>query len=199
MNADIRDRMEGLRIEITPETAARHRATIEAELKSPSPIPARWVRRRRMPMVMLAVVALLGLTAVGAVAAETAIRGDLLYPVKQATEWVRTWIDPNVPANHRVDELERLIDRHADADAITDQLERAEDAVRDPHVDTHVVDRLEEARDRLSRDASTGDESGDRLQLPPPRDHTTTTTDTPPDGRTDSGTGDRTEGEDRYP
>ena len=150
MSIDIRDRLADLHIEIAPETATRHRAAIEAELKSPSPIPLRRMRRRRRPTLILAIVALVVLTAAGALAAETAVQGEPLYPVKQVTEWARTWIDPTVPADHRIEELDSLIDRRADQEAITDQLQRAEDAVADvADNDAVLVDRLDRARDRI--------------------------------------------------
>jgi hypothetical protein len=150
MSVDIRDRLADLEIEIAPETAQRQRAAIEAELKSPSPIPERRIRRRRRPTVILAIVALVVLTAAGALAAETAVQGEPLYPVKQVTEWARTWIDATVPADHRIEELDRMIDRRANQEEITDQLQRAEDAVADvADRDTVLVDRLDRARDRI--------------------------------------------------
>jgi len=150
MSVDIRDRLADLHIEITPETATRHRAAIKAELKSPSPIPVRHMGRRRRPTLILAIVAVVVLTAAGALAAETAVHGEPLFPVKQVTEWARTWVDPTVPADHRIEELESLIDRRANQDAITDQLRRAEDAVADvADNDAVLVDRLNRARDRI--------------------------------------------------
>ena len=149
MSVDIRDRLADLEIEIAPDTAQRHRAAIEAELKSPSPIPVRRMRRRRRPTVILAIVALVVLTAAGALA-ETAVQGEPLYPVKQVTEWARTWIDATVPADHRIEELDRMIDRRANQEEITDQLQRAEDAVADvADRDAVLVDRLDRARDRI--------------------------------------------------
>ncbi|GMQ86223.1 MAG: hypothetical protein BMS9Abin07_1796 [Acidimicrobiia bacterium] len=150
MRVDITDRLADLHIEIGQETATRHLAAIEAELKSPSPIPVRRVRRRRRPAVMLAIIALVVLTAAGAFAAENAVQGEPLYPVKQVTEWAQTWLDPTVPADHRIEELESLIERRATHEAITDQLQRAEDAVADvADTDAVLVDRLDRARDRI--------------------------------------------------
>ncbi len=169
MSVDIRDRLADLEIEIAPETAQRHRTAIGAELKSPSSIPLRRMRRRRRPVVILAIVALVVVTAAGALAAETAVQGEPLYPVKQVTEWARTWIDPAVPADHRIKELDRLIDRRANQEAITDQLRRAEDAVADiADSDAVLVDRLDRARDRIvdvEADAPSSDQpvGGDPL------------------------------------
>ena len=129
MSVDIRERLSELNIEVSEGTTSIHLSAIAAELRSPSPIPPRHYRRRRLPIVVLAALLLVALTAAGSFAAEGAISGDRLYPVKQATEWMRAWIDPTVPAGHRIDELETLIDRRAAHEAIADQLQRAEDAV----------------------------------------------------------------------
>lgn len=195
MSVDIRDRLADLHVEIAPETATRHRAAIEAELKSPSPIPVRRMRRRRRPTVILAIVALVVLTAAGALAAETAVHGEPLYPVKQVTEWARTWIDPTVPADHRIEELDSLIDRRASQQAITDQLQRAEDAVADVvDSDATLVDRLDRARDRIvdvETDAPDSDQPG--RDDPPESDNSDRPSDStlPPSERP----GDRDEGE----
>ena len=153
MSIDIRERLGELSIEVSQETAEMHLSAIAAELRSPSPIPPRRFRRRRLPIVAVAAALLVALTAGGAVAAESAVSGDRLYPVKQATEWVRSWVDPTVPADHRIDELEELIDRRAAHEAIADQLQRAEDAVADVSVgdavtDSPLVDRLDAVRDQ---------------------------------------------------
>lgn len=178
MSVDIRDRLADLEIEIAPETAQRHRAAIEAELKSPSPIPVRRTRRRRRPTVILAIVALIVLTAAGALAAETAVQGEPLYPVKQVTEWARTWIDATVPADHRIEELDRMIDRRANQEEITDQLQRAEDAVADVAVrDAVLVDRLDRARDRIVDAEADAPNSDQPVGDDPPSDGA----DRPPD------------------
>lgn len=153
MSIDIEERLGELSIEVSQETAEMHLSAIAAELRSPSPIPPRRFRRQRLPIVAVAAALLVALTAAGAVAAESAVSGDRLYPVKQATEWVRSWVDPTVPADHRIDELEELIDRRAAHEAIADQLQRAEDAVADVSVgdavvDAPLVDRLDIVRDQ---------------------------------------------------
>ncbi len=157
MSVDIRKRLSELNIEVSKGTTSMHLSAITAELHSPSPIPPRHYCRRRLPIVVLAAVLLVALTAAGSFAAEGAISGDRLFPVKQATEWIRAWIDPTVPAGHRIDELETLIDRRAAHEAIADQLQRAEDAVTevsvgDAVVDAPLVDRLDTVRDRVPTD-----------------------------------------------
>ena len=164
MTTDIRERLGGFGIEIAPETAAVHQGAIEAELRSPSPIPPRRLKRRRLPVVVLTALLVVGLSAAGAVAAETALPGDSLYPVKQATEWIRSWIDPTIPADHRIDELEVLLDHRAAHEAISDQLRRAEDAVArvsigDAVVDAPLVDRLDRVRDLVPPKVAVEDDA----------------------------------------
>ena len=153
MNDTVSNRLADIRIEIDADTATMHLAAIGTELLSPSPIPPRRYRRTRLPVVVVAALVLVALSAVGGLAAETAVPGDRLFPVKQATEWVRSWVDPGLPAAHRVDELETLIQRRAAHEAIADQLQRAEAAVRDAieaaTVDQPVVDRLDRAWDQV--------------------------------------------------
>jgi len=169
MTVDIQDRLAGLRIEILPETAAVQREAVLAELRSPSPIPPRRRSRMRLPVVVFAAVLVVALSAAGALAAESALPGDTLYRVKQATEWVRSWVDPTVPAEHRIDELESLIDRQAAREAMADQLTRAEEAVveaGDAAGDSPLLDRLQHVRDRIP----PADETRDTLDrdIPPP-------------------------------
>jgi hypothetical protein len=172
MNDTMSDRLAGVRIEIDADTAAMHLAAIEAELLSPSPIPPRRYRRTRLPVVVVAALLLVALSAVGALAAETAVPGDRLFPVKQATEWVRSWVDPGLSAEHRVDELEALIERRAAHEAIADQLQRAEMAVSaaisDAVVDQPLVDRLDQARDRVP--PAVIEPERDVSEKPPPTD-----------------------------
>ena len=172
MNDTVSNRLADIRIEIDADTATMHLAAIGTELLSPSPIPPRRHRRTRLPVVVVAALVLVALSAVGALAAETAVPGDRLFPVKQATEWVRSWVDPGLPAAHRVDELEMLIQRRAAHEAIADQLQRAEAAVRDAidaaTVDQPVVDRLDRAWDQVP--PAVTDPERDLSDEPPPDD-----------------------------
>ncbi len=196
MSTDLNDRFGTLRIEIGEATAARHHAAIAAELRTPSAIPPRR-RRRRGRLIAIATAAIIALSAAGALAAESTVPGDLLYPVKQLTEWVRAWVDPTVAVDHRIDELELLIERRATREQIDEQLARTEVAVRDTEADQEVVDRFFTVKDRiddLTVDDRT-DEPRDRLDRPdrprprdrdaePPTDDGAVTTTLP-------GTGDR--------
>ena len=75
-----------------------------------------------------------------ALAAEDAVPGDVLYPVKQSTEWVRSLIDPTVVQEHRVDELEIVIDRGAPIDVIVDRFDASVDAVDE--LDSEPIQRV---------------------------------------------------------
>jgi hypothetical protein len=97
-----------------------------------------------------------------ALAAENAIPGDALYPVKRVTETVRSWVDDDVVAEHRVEELERLVAADAPDEVIVDQIDRA----------TREVNRLDNDNALESRisDATAGF-TGDRMaDTPPPPD-----------------------------
>lgn len=171
MSIDIRDRLSDLSIEVSEETTSMHLSAVAAELRSPSPIPPRRYRRRPLPIVVLTALVVVALTAAGAVAAESAVSGDRLYPVKQTTEWMRSWVDPTVPADHRIDELEELVNRRAAHEAIADQLQRAADAVADvsvgdPVTDAPLVDRLETVRDRVP--SPVVEPEADIVTNPPP-------------------------------
>ncbi len=93
--------------------------------------PARTVRRRRLAVAVVAA-SLIVLPTGMAFAAESSVPGDVLFPIKKITETVRSWVDDDVVAEHRVDELVELLDRDAPQDDILTQLDRA----------TAEVDRL---------------------------------------------------------
>ena len=153
MTTDLHDRLAGLSVEMAPETAERHLVEIRRELRSPGPAVVRPPRRRRRLAVVLAAIGLLLLPAAAAIAAEDAVPGDLLYPVKRTTEWVRSVIDSDIDTVHRIEELETVLDRHAPVDVVTDRLSDADAAVTD-HLEH--LDRLARARDRIATDYQGG-------------------------------------------
>ena len=55
-----------------------------------------------------------------ALAAEGAVPGDLLYPVKIAAERVLLLVDPNIEAEHRIEELEMSWSRTMSWDELAD-------------------------------------------------------------------------------
>lgn len=193
MTADLRERLADLRIEIDDEVAERHLGLIAAELAGPATRPVRTHRRRLVAAVGVAL--LVVLPAAAGVAAENSAPGDLLYPVKRTTEWLRTFLDPNIAADHRVDELEEAVDRDAGRDVIEDRLRDAEEAVDDVSGDDPVRDRLDAVRDRLIRDDEV-EAGGDPLpdstttapRDEPVTDATTTTTVPRDDPRPDTTT-----------
>jgi hypothetical protein len=149
MNAQLHDRLSALRLDVRPEVQTQHGATITAALREPVELPHR-VRdaalRRRLAAVA-GTLALIGAPA-AAVAAEGAVPGDTLYPIKRVTETVRSWFDDTVAADHRIDELETVVERGAGANVVFDRLEDAESAVTDLG-DPSVTDRLIRVRKSL--------------------------------------------------
>ncbi len=108
---------------LSSENRASQLAAIESALgDSTQVVPIRSRRRTRLLAVAAAILILpSGL----AIAAESALPGDSLYPVKRATESVRGLVNPDIAAEHRVEELESLVAMDAAPDDIRSQLERA--------------------------------------------------------------------------
>lgn len=167
MKTDLADRLSTLRIEIDPVTLDRHIAATSSALKEPLPA-ASPVRRRRMRLApVLASLMIFAAPVTGvAVAAENSIPGDVLFPVKQVTEHVRSWFDPGIRADHRLDELETVLDRGSGPDEVAARLAAADEAVADLSVDDEVsrdyVARLDAARDRVRQRSSDGTAPTDR-------------------------------------
>ena len=111
---DNRDPMERLssayRVEVAEDTKTRHIAEMGAALKAAPPalVPTGFALRRRLAGALAAVFVVVAPVGM-AVAAEDSVPGDILYPMKQATERVRAVFDDEVEATHRVEEVERLV------------------------------------------------------------------------------------------
>ena len=151
---DARDPMERLssayRVEVDEGTKTRHLAEMSAALKEapPKPVPAGFALRRRLAGALAAVFVIA--TPVGlAVAAEDSVPSDVLYPMKQITERVRSVFDDEVEATHRVEEVERLVFLRAPQAAITRAVERAESATSELSERDALASRLESVRRRL--------------------------------------------------
>jgi hypothetical protein len=86
-----------------------------------------------------------------AVAAEDSVPGDFLYPVKQVTERVRGFVDRDLAATHRVEEVERLLFERAPRAEIARAFERAEIAAAELADPTPLDSRLERVRERIRR------------------------------------------------
>jgi hypothetical protein len=140
-------RLQQLRIEVAPATAALHLAAVAAELREPVVSPVAFPRRRR---VVAAVAVALLLVPAAAVAAEDSVPGESLYPVKRTVEWVRSLVDDDIGAIHRLEELEILIDRRAPVEMLRQRLAIAESVVGSG--DRSLRDRLDEARRSIGGD-----------------------------------------------
>ena len=180
MTKDLRERLAGLRVEMPASTAEMHLAAIERELTNP--VPLRGTRRiRRLVGVLAASLTLLLPGA--AIAADDAVPGDVLYPVKRSLEWAWSVVDPDVVARHRLDELEIVIDRGGPPVEIHARLQDAEAVIDDASVS--LVRRL----DRLT--ARLGESEGSYEHRSPAGPGEEPTSDGAPD-RGDRGTGDTT-------
>ncbi len=152
---DARDPMNRLssayRIEVDSETRERHLAEVGAAVRAapPAPVPTAFGLRRRVAAAVAAIfiVAPAGM----ALAAEDAVPGDFLYPVKEITERVRSYVDRDIEATHRVEEVERLVFLRAPSHAVSRAVERAEAATLQLAESADLRLRLEWARRRLQQ------------------------------------------------
>lgn len=155
-------------------------------------------RRSRLRLIAVATATVL-LVPVMALAAERAVPGDFLYPVKQVFEPVVAVFDSDVAATHRVEEVELLYERDAPSDVISDHVDVARDAVTDHDPDRHLTDRIERVvSDLAHRDAAHDDRSDEPVTKDDPAsdhpdDRATSTTIPTEDATRDQG-GDRTDG-----
>ncbi|MEN8113201.1 MAG: hypothetical protein ABFS21_02335 [Actinomycetota bacterium] len=134
---------------VDAETKERHIAEIAREIQTAPPVavPSRIGLRRRVAALAAALVVFA--PAAMAVAADDAVPGELLYPVKQATERVMRLFAPDIEATHRVEEVERLVVRRAPHRDITHALQRAESATAKLTNPGELQLRLEQARELL--------------------------------------------------
>ena len=152
----ITTRMQALRIDVDPDVEERHLASVLRELRFmpdvPVALPVPRRAKRRLVVTVAAAFALL--LPAAALAAEDAVPGDVLYPVKQSTEWVRSLVDPGIGQQHRVRELEIVIDRGAPSEVVTDRFDASVDAVegQDPELVRRVEAARQTVRDRYGVD-----------------------------------------------
>lgn len=152
-NRDATERLSSAyRVEVDENTKTRHLAEMGAALKSapPTPVPTGFTVRRKLAGALTAVFVVAAPVGM-AVAAEDSVPGDILYPMKQATERVRAVFDDEVEATHRVEEVERLVFLRAPRSAITRAVERAENATSELAERDPLESRLESARRRLQQ------------------------------------------------
>ncbi len=149
------------RVEMDPDTAARQLSVVSARLgtsQASRPGGGRFRRRVAALATALAVTLPGGL----ALAAEGTVPGDVLYPVKLATERVRSIFDAAVTAEHRLEEVETMLERGVPLDRVVGHLDVARDAVADMAEREELQDRLERLakriRDRMIADRPFGDD-----------------------------------------
>lgn len=136
--------------EVDDETKRRHIAEMSTAIRTapPARVPTSLALRYRLAGAAAAVV--VAVAPVGmAVAAENAVPGEILYPLKQVTERVRALVDDDIAATHRVEEAERLVVRGAAIVEVERAIERAEDATSDLAGDRVLGPRLESVRERF--------------------------------------------------
>lgn len=135
-----------------------------------------------------------------AIAAEGTTPGHPLYPLKRATEPLRSLVDPDVVARHRLEELVALLDDEAAIDRLEQALREARSAVAD---DSDLAARLAELEARLAPDDDASDRDADTTEAPtdadvspddePDDDATTATGDEDTDDEPSVEDGDRSE------
>lgn len=162
---------EAFTITMTADAVAMHEATIAEAIRTPHPANVQhrgvgW--RLRVPAFLAAVAVIVPIGT--AVAAESALPGDFLYPVKRITEPIISVFDPDVVATRRIDELSRIVDSPDDVDRVPRAVADAEDAVIDLPRGHHLRDDLLAITDRI-----TNPPLGTRSDVPfdrPPSDKT---------------------------
>ncbi len=187
---------EGLSEPMDETVMYRQRAEIDQALVDFVPAPR---RRRRWRTALILVASVLAIPA-AALASNSALPGDALYPIKQATEQVVGLVDRDVVATHRVDELAVLIDRQTDQLVIDKAITDASTAVDSLPTDHPLHDQLDRLTDRVTdvprvheapTDVKVTDAENDRLTVDTGLldDVTSTTTTTITDEKSADGTG----------
>jgi hypothetical protein len=151
------------RTEVDEGTKERHIAEMSTALRTAPPAPSSTGYALRSRVAGAAAAVLVVVAPVGmAVAAEDAVPGEFLYPLKQATERVRAFVDDDIAATHRVEEAERLVVQGAPIVEITRAVERAEVATSGLIEDRLLGLRLESVRERLRQREEQERVSADR-------------------------------------
>jgi hypothetical protein len=163
MKQQLQERLAALHINIDETVAERHLAYVADELKNPA-APSRYQQPRRIKMGALVSATLLVLLPGAAFAADGAVPGDSLYPIKLAFERVLALVDRNIEAEHRIEELEILVDRAVPYEELFDGLQEADRSVQDRDVPNDLLDRLDVVRGRVAN------EYGPDRDIPPLRD-----------------------------
>lgn len=182
MSQDALDQLAAFRIDVDAERRARDLAAIRTEL-SRRPASRSGVRRR---WTLGVVVAMMLAGPAAAVAGDTAVPGDLLYPIKRVAEPIVRLFDRDVVAEHRVEEVGVLIDRRSDDAVIEERIEIARLALAETDA-PDVEQRLDRLVDRWESDRT--DARPPVTDVPPVTTHTSEPTretiDRPSDSRPD--------------
>jgi len=154
------ERLAGLRVDVPESVRQRQLGEILAAVRTAPPVraPKNFGRRRRWATAVASlamVVAPVGT----AVAAEDSLPGEALYPVKQVSERLRSVFDEDLPATHRVEELEALLERHAAASLVAEAERRAGEAIAGLDDPGELAGRLEQVRIRI-RQQQNREETG---------------------------------------
>ena len=177
MNQDDLHLSERLRaafeVEMSDETRERQLSAISAALnEEPSRVPAalplvaHW--RRRFAAFIAA--ATIFTPAAVAVAAEGALPGDMLYPVKQTTEDLRSVIDPTIAAKHRIDEADRMHENGFPVAQLETALTEADRAIADVGDPDDLRARFVEVEDNMGMDHMTASDWRDEIVGTPTND-----------------------------
>jgi hypothetical protein len=147
---DPMQRLAAYRTEIDEAVRERHLAQMGVVLRAEptTAVPTRLGFRRRFATA-LATLTIVVVPVGAAVAAEGSVPGESLYPVKQVTERMRGWVDHDLVATHRVEELEVLLDRDADDELIAETADRAVVAVAVLDDPGELGPRLDQAQKRI--------------------------------------------------
>lgn len=119
------DQLSSFRVEADEHTRARDLEAIAARLERTAPGPVG--RRRRWTLGVVVALTLAGPAA--AIAANDALPGDPLYPIKLAAEPIVRLFDRDVVAEHRIEEVAGLVDRATDDVVIQERIDVARDAL----------------------------------------------------------------------
>jgi len=176
--------LTALRIELSEETIETQFAEITGALADEPPTAVGTVARVRSAWRRrIATLATIGtaLVPIAAVASESSVPGDVLYPVKLTIERVTLLFDGDIDAEHRVDELETLVRQPHDIDIVETHIAETLDAVAETDQRDDLAERVEDAISRFrdtTRDVDTSTEPtpSDRSTDERPTDETPPTT-----------------------
>jgi hypothetical protein len=160
VNPELEKRLADLRLDADDDVALRHLSSMRAALlEAPTvevPVRAAYGRRSRVlrSAAVLAAVTVILAFPLAAVASDDAMPGDPLYQVKRSLEWVRSAVDSDVAARHRIEELEVAVETGQAPAVVAERLADATAAAEggSPELER----RLERVRQQIRRQARLG-------------------------------------------